>query len=305
MGNRSVGDEEQPRGKSNLTVCHKVYASRRHPKKRIKMPAKTMRRENGVRHKPALIRRAPTAAWIPSPDPSLPAKRGTGNRLRIPGLIARTNPVPGPDSIHYVVPPLRGGMEIDSFMQNPSDGPSRRKKEKEKGRKRQMRRWALTMLLVSFLITALLSLASGEIIEGLPMFASILVLVLFVALGIVFDIIGLAVATADVTAFNSMAARRLKTGKKAVWLISNTEKVSSVCNDVIGDIAGVVSGATGAAIAAQLFSESASGFWLSLTLTSLIAAVTVGGKALGKQYAVRYNEKIVYWVAKLLCGFQK
>ena len=171
------------------------------------MPAKTMRRENGVRHKPALIRRAPTAAWIPSPDPSLPAKRGTGNRLRIPGLIARTNPVPGPDSIHYVVPPLRGGMEIDSFMQNPSDGPSRRKKEKEKGRKRQMRRWALTVLLVSFLITALLSLASGEIIEGLPMFASILVLVLFVALGIVFDIIGLAVATADVTAFNSMAVR--------------------------------------------------------------------------------------------------
>ena len=135
--------------------------------------------------------------------------------------------------------PLRGGMEIDSVMQNPSDGPSRRKKEKEKGRKRQMRRWALTVLLASFLITALLSLASGEIIEGLPMFASILVLVLFVALGIVFDIIGLAVATADVTAFNSMAARRLKTGKKAVWLISNTEKVSSVCNDVIGDIAGV------------------------------------------------------------------
>ena len=137
--------------------------------------------------------------------------------------------------------PLRGGMEIDSFMQNPSDGPSRRKKEKEKGRKRQMRRWALTVLLASFLITALLSLASGEIIEGLPMFASILVLILFVALGIVFDIIGLAVATADVTAFNSMAARRLKTGKKAVWLISNTEKVSSVCNDVIGDIAGVTS----------------------------------------------------------------
>lgn len=130
-------------------------------------------------------------------------------------------------------------------MQNPSDGPLRRKKEKEKGRKRQMRRWALTVLLASFFITALLSLASGEIIETLPMFASIIVLILFVSLGIVFDIIGLAVATADITAFNSMAARRLKAGRKAVWLISNTEKVSSVCNDVIGDIAGVVSGATG------------------------------------------------------------
>ena len=60
-----------------------------------------------------------------------------------------------------------------------------------------------------------------------------------------------------------------------------------------------------AAIAAQLFSASEAEFWLSLMLTSLIAAMTVGGKALGKQYAVRYNEKIVYWVARLLCGFRK
>ena len=36
-----------------------------------------------------------------------------------------------------------------------------------------------------------------------------------------------------------------------------------------------------------------------------IETMTVGGKALGKQYAVRYNEKIVYWVARLLCGFRK
>ena len=190
-------------------------------------------------------------------------------------------------------------------MQNPSDGPLRRKKEKEKGRKRQMRRWALTVLLASFFITALLSLASGEIIETLPMFASIIVLILFVSLGIVFDIIGLAVATADITAFNSMAARRLKAGRKAVWLISNTEKVSSVCNDVIGDIAGVVSGATGAAIAAQLFSASGAEFWLSLMLTSLIAAMTVGGKAAGKSIAMRCSTNIVFLTARVLGLFSR
>ena len=190
-------------------------------------------------------------------------------------------------------------------MQNPSDGPLRRKKEKEKGRKRQMRRWALTVLLASFFITALLSLASGEIIETLPMFASIIVLILFVSLGIVFDIIGLAVATADITAFNSMAARRLKAGRKAVWLISNTEKVSSVCNDVIGDIAGVVSGATGAAIAAQLFSASEAEFWLSLMLTSLIAAMTVGGKAAGKSIAMRCSTNIVFLTARVLGLFSR
>ena len=65
------------------------------------------------------------------------------------------------------MPPLRGGMEIDSVMQNPSDGPSRRKKEKEKGRKRQMRRWALTVLLASASsIRSILSLKPAEVLHG-------------------------------------------------------------------------------------------------------------------------------------------
>jgi hypothetical protein len=60
-----------------------------------------------------------------------------------------------------------------------------------------------------------------------------------------------------------MASRRMETGKKAVWLISNAEKVGSFCNDLVGDICGVMSGATGAAIAARLFDGLHGDVWLT------------------------------------------
>ena len=150
---------------------------------------------------------------------------------------------------------------------------------------------------------------SDQVLDLIPIFASALILVAIISMGILFDIVGLAVATADISPFNSMAARRLKTGQKAVWLINNAEKVSSFCNDIIGDIAGIVSGATGAAIAANLFpSEQFStetAFFLSLALTSLISAITVGGKAIGKSVAIKHSTNIVLFAAKLLCGFRK
>lgn len=166
-------------------------------------------------------------------------------------------------------------------------------------------RWALIAFSLSFVISACLSAASDKVVSALSLIVSACVLIAIISLGIVFDIIGLAVTTADISPFNSMAARRLKTGQKAVWLINNAEKVSSFCNDIVGDIAGVVSGATGAGIAIKLFSELDTdiAFWLTLALTSLISAFTVGGKAFGKAVAIKHSTKIVHFVAKLLCGF--
>ena len=182
-----------------------------------------------------------------------------------------------------------------------------RGKNKRQKKKKGRTRWIITAFLLSFVITAALSAASDRVIEVLPVFAAVAVLIAVIALGVVFDVIGLAVATADIKPFNSMAARRLKAGQKAVKLINNTEKVSSFCNDIVGDIAGVVSGATGAGIAIKLFSsnESDVAFLLTLCLTSLIAALTVGLKAIGKSVALKYSYNIVLFTAKVLCGFRK
>ncbi len=188
--------------------------------------------------------------------------------------------------------------------------PQPRDKKIKKNKKKSNTKWVVTAFLLSFFITMLLSAAtSDQVLDLIPIFASALMLIAIILLGIVFDIIGLAVATADIKPFNSMAARKLKTGQKAVWLINNAEKVSSFCNDIIGDIAGIVSGATGAAIAGNLFFSpkfsTETAFFLTLALTSLISAVTVGGKAMGKTVAIKHSTNIVLFSAKVLCGFRK
>ncbi len=181
------------------------------------------------------------------------------------------------------------------------------KQREKKSKKKSNTGWVVTAFSISFVISAILSAASDKVVEMLHVLVAAAVLIGIISLGIIFDIIGLAVTTADIKPFNSMAARRLKTGQKAVWLVNNAEKVSSFCNDIVGDIAGVVSGATGAGIAVKLFGsmDADIAFLLTLMLTSLISAVTVGGKAMGKSVAIKHNTSIVTFAAKVLCGFRK
>ncbi len=176
--------------------------------------------------------------------------------------------------------------------------------KKEYLKKRAQKRWVITAFALSFCITAVLSLGSDIVVSTMDIFIAIPVLLFFIITGIVFDAVGLAVAIADIKPFNSMASRRMETGKKAVWLISNAEKVGSFCNDLVGDICGVMSGATGAAIAARLFDGLHGDVWLTLIMTSLISAIIVGCKAIGKLIAVKYSEKIVLYTAKVMCGFK-
>lgn len=199
-------------------------------------------------------------------------------------------------------PPRSSKRSENNITEKPSEAKNGKNiGKKEMLKKRSQKRWVITAFALSFCITAVLSFGSSEVSQ-LNILVAIPLLLLIIFIGILFDTIGLAVAVAEIKPFNSMAARRLETGKKAVWLISNSEKVSSFCNDLIGDIAGVLSGATGAAIAVKLFPGNV---LLNLILTSLIAATTVGFKAIGKLIAIKYSEKIVFYSAKFLSGFKK
>ena len=109
-------------------------------------------------------------------------------------------------------------------------------------------RWALTAFLLAVGMSALLSFASESVLSQAGLILALLILVLFIVLGIVFDIIGVAVTAADPKPFHSMAAHKEKGAKEALSLLRNADRVSSVCNDVVGDICGIVSGATSAVI---------------------------------------------------------
>lgn len=168
-------------------------------------------------------------------------------------------------------------------------------------------KWVAAAFLSSISISIVLSLLSSELLSYLNIFFSLLILMLFILVGVVFDIIGLAVTTTDVAPFNSMAARKVRGGKKAVKLIKNADRVSSFCNDIIGDICGVVSGATAAAIAIKIIERSGmpNGLWVNLVICGAVSALTVSLKAIGKAAGLNYGHKIVYAVALMLSIFDK
>ena len=176
------------------------------------------------------------------------------------------------------------------------------KKEKDK---KSPARWALTIFLVTLVISAAISLISEEIMAMSGTVVAFVILLVIVLVGIVFDIIGVAVTSADEKPFHSMAARKVPGAKQCILLLRNAERVSSLCNDVVGDICGVVSGSASATIAAQILANFTFSWPRVITLitSSLVAGLTVGGKAVGKTFAIRSSTKIVHTVGKVICFF--
>jgi CBS domain containing-hemolysin-like protein len=147
-----------------------------------------------------------------------------------------------------------------------------------------------------------MSYVSSEALGNVGNILAFVILFIFIAIGILFDIIGMAATSATEKEFHSMASRKVSGAKEAVWLSRNASKVSSLCNDVVGDISGIISGATGALIVARLTSgmDILPALLTSLTITGLIAALTIGGKAIGKGFGIGYSVKIVFAVGKIL-----
>ena len=173
--------------------------------------------------------------------------------------------------------------------------------KKEDSKPRSYWRWVLRIFLMSVALSAFLSFASGVVLEDAGYVLAVAVLAAFILLGIVFDVIGVAVTAADAKPFHSMASHREKGAKEALYLLKNAEKVSSFCNDVVGDICGIVSGSTAAVIVLRLQSTfNTKNILISIAVTALISGLTIGGKAIGKRLALNHSTDVVYRTAKVM-----
>ena len=163
-------------------------------------------------------------------------------------------------------------------------------------------KWVVTIFFVTIFISGAISLVSDEVMANSGVVVAFLILLAIIFLGIIFDIIGMAVATADEKPFHSMAARKVPGAHEAIKLLRSAERVSSICNDVVGDICGVVSGSASATIAALILINAEVGWprGISLAMSALVAGLTVGGKAIGKTIAVNSCTKIVHLVGKII-----
>lgn len=176
----------------------------------------------------------------------------------------------------------------------------------KKERKKTIR-WVVTIFFVTMLVSGVISFLSDTIMEASTMVVAFLILLFIVMIGILFDVIGMAVATADEKPFHSMAARKVPGAQDSIRLLRNAERVSSICNDVVGDICGVVSGSASATIAAQLLSNFHFS-WpqvVGLIMSAAVAGVTVGGKAIGKTFAINSCTQIVHAVGKVIWTFKR
>lgn len=166
------------------------------------------------------------------------------------------------------------------------------------------KKWIITISIITFFISLFFSFLGEVIIPNAYLIVSIFLVVVFIALGIIFDIVGVAVTVADIKMFNSMATKRVKGSKLAVRFIKNSNKVSSFLNDVIGDICGIISGSTGLSIALQICKKTnMNELVVTLLITAVISMLTIGGKAIGKSIAINKSNTILYRFVQILSIF--
>ena len=164
--------------------------------------------------------------------------------------------------------------------------------------------WIIKITLLAFFISLIFSGLSEAFIKNVGFLFSVIILIVFISLGILFDMVGVAVTSADEEPFHSMSSRKVSGAKQAVYLKKNADKVSSFCNDVIGDICGIISGTVGVTISVSL-SKYMPLLVSTLLVTALIAAATIGGKAMFKGIAINKSNEILYNFAKVISIFKK
>lgn len=166
-------------------------------------------------------------------------------------------------------------------------------------------KWFFIVFIITFILSSIFSYISTNGINNFNIAPALIVLVAVVLLGVLFDVIGVAVTCATEDEFHAMAAKKVKGAKTAIKLIRSAPKVSNICADVIGDICGVLSGAISAIITIKIMSYTNLSFDIQFLMSALVASFTVGGKALGKAFAKYKANSIIYTVSKLLSVFEK
>lgn len=179
-------------------------------------------------------------------------------------------------------------------------------KKPVKNRKLVDYKWIITVTLLAFFISLIFSLFSEGVIPNANSVVAITIILLFIGIGIMFDMVGIAITVADIKTFNSMASKQVKGAKLAIKLIKNSEKASSFCNDVIGDICGIISGSAGVALANIIATNFNFNLLIvSLLITAIIAALTIGGKAMGKATAINKSTLILFRFSQVIANFYR
>lgn len=168
--------------------------------------------------------------------------------------------------------------------------------------------WPIKILVITLFLSLSFSVLSELLLTNVGIIVSIFIILFLLIIGIITDMIGVATTACQIEPFAAMRSRKVKGAKFAMILVKNAEKVSSICNDVVGDICGILSGAAGASITLKFISENMGDsvkILIAGAVSALIAGLTIFGKAICKKYAIDNCTKIVLGVGKCFSIFNK
>jgi len=166
------------------------------------------------------------------------------------------------------------------------------------------KKWIYTVFILAFVLSIIFGGISSILADKLNTIFLFIIILLVISIGIIFDMIGVAVLTCKEANLHAKASKKIKGSKEAINLIKNATRVSSVCNDVIGDICGIVSGTLGAVLTIEIASRlNVNNTFTSVMITAIISALTVGFKAVFKSVATKNADKIVLTAGKIISIF--
>ncbi|MBN8236580.1 hypothetical protein JF544_15055 [Halobacillus kuroshimensis] len=170
--------------------------------------------------------------------------------------------------------------------------------------------FSLSIAVITFVLAAIFSVISSSVLSGVMWVIGLIIVFIIVLTGVVFDMLGIAATAAEEKPFHAMASEKVPGSKEAIAIVRNADRFASFCNDVIGDISGIVSGTASTVVVLQLASSfgytegSAVQIGINVALTSIVAAVTVGGKAIGKFFAINKSTQIIFFAARVIAWLE-
>lgn len=169
------------------------------------------------------------------------------------------------------------------------------------------KKWFFLIILIAIIICSSISFFSDLLLRRVNLIVAFIILTFIIIIGIIFDVIGISFTVADIVPFHAMAAKKVPAAKIAINMIKHADKVSTICNDVVGDVCGIVSGSAGALIAAKLIinSKNYNETIISVIIGTIVSTFTIAGKSMGKTYAMNNSNYIVYEVSKIINYFKK
>lgn len=164
-------------------------------------------------------------------------------------------------------------------------------------------KWAIRMFVIAICMSLLFGFISQTLLTNMGVIIASICICIFIFFAVVFDMLGVAVASTDNKVFEQWVKDGVKGAKTGLKLCNNAEKMCSFCGDVISDICSTLCGASGACIVATLTTSLANQnliMLISISVSAIIAGITIFFKAIIKEKAIKNSNRIILKISSVL-----